>query len=138
MADRGGERNAATLAATIALYEKGVRIHRVHEVRDIRDGLAVAHILGKGTSGEQGVLSFTVGNLQINWRDILDILLVGYIFFPDHSADQGHQGSLGNLWASAHNRDVFRRRSIRIVHPELAAGKLSGIHLPCGHHPFQA
>ncbi len=27
------------------------------------------------------MLSFTVGNLQITWRDILDILLVGYIFF---------------------------------------------------------
>jgi diadenylate cyclase len=27
------------------------------------------------------VLSFTAGNLQITWRDILDVLLVGYIFF---------------------------------------------------------
>lgn len=27
------------------------------------------------------MLSFTVANLQITWRDILDILLVGYIFF---------------------------------------------------------
>ena len=27
------------------------------------------------------MLSFTVGNLQITWRDILDVLLVGYIFF---------------------------------------------------------
>jgi len=30
---------------------------------------------------EISVLSFTLGNLQITWRDILDILLVGYIFF---------------------------------------------------------
>ena len=51
---QGRERNAATLAATVALHERGVRIHRVHEVREIRDGLAVAHMLGKGTSGEQG------------------------------------------------------------------------------------
>ncbi|SFK40873.1 Dihydropteroate synthase [Desulfomicrobium apsheronum] len=51
---QGRERNAATLAATVALHERGVRIHRVHEVRDMRDGLAVAHMLGKGTSGEQG------------------------------------------------------------------------------------
>ena len=51
---QGRERNAATLAATVALYEKGVRIHRVHEVREIRDGLTVAHMLGKRTSGEQG------------------------------------------------------------------------------------
>jgi dihydropteroate synthase len=50
----GRERNAATLAATVALYERGVRIHRVHEVREIRDGLTVAHVLGKGTSGETG------------------------------------------------------------------------------------
>lgn len=27
------------------------------------------------------MLSFTIGNLQITWRDILDILIVGYIFF---------------------------------------------------------
>lgn len=27
------------------------------------------------------MLSFTVGNFQITWRDILDVLLVGYIFF---------------------------------------------------------
>jgi len=27
------------------------------------------------------VLSFSLGNLQITWRDILDVLLVGYIFF---------------------------------------------------------
>lgn len=51
---QGRERNAATLAATVALYGKGVLIHRVHEVREIRDGLTVAHLLGKGTSGEQG------------------------------------------------------------------------------------
>jgi dihydropteroate synthase len=51
---QGRERNAATLAATVALFEKGVRIHRVHEVREIRDGLTVAHMLGKETSGEQG------------------------------------------------------------------------------------
>ena len=41
-----GERNAPTLAATVALYGRGVRIHRVHEVREIRDGLIVAHTLG--------------------------------------------------------------------------------------------
>jgi dihydropteroate synthase len=51
---QGRERNAATLAATVALYGKGVLIHRVHEAREIRDGLTVAHLLGKGTSGEQG------------------------------------------------------------------------------------
>jgi dihydropteroate synthase len=50
----GRERNAATLAATVALYERGVRIHRVHEVREIRDGLRVAQMLEKGTSGELG------------------------------------------------------------------------------------
>lgn len=27
------------------------------------------------------MLNFTVGNLQITWRDIIDILLVGYIYF---------------------------------------------------------
>ena len=27
------------------------------------------------------MLSFTIGHLQITWRDILDVLLVGYIFF---------------------------------------------------------
>lgn len=27
------------------------------------------------------MLSFTIGNLQITWRDILDVVLVGYIFF---------------------------------------------------------
>lgn len=27
------------------------------------------------------MLSFSLGNLQITWRDILDVLLVGYIFF---------------------------------------------------------
>ena len=41
----GRERNAATLAATVALYGRGVRIHRVHEVREARDGLIVAQTL---------------------------------------------------------------------------------------------
>jgi dihydropteroate synthase len=50
----GRERNAATLAATVALYERGVRIHRVHEVREIRDGLRVVQMLANGTTGEQG------------------------------------------------------------------------------------
>ncbi len=50
----GRERNAATLAATVCLFEKGVRIHRVHEVREIRDGLTVAHVLGKDASGVEG------------------------------------------------------------------------------------
>jgi len=50
----GRERNAATLAATVSLYERGVRIHRVHEVREIRDGLTVAQVLGKETSGVEG------------------------------------------------------------------------------------
>jgi dihydropteroate synthase len=45
--DRDGrERNAPTLAATVVLYGQGVRIHRVHEVRETRDGLMVAHTLG--------------------------------------------------------------------------------------------
>jgi len=44
--DRDGrERNAPTLAATVVLYGRGVRIHRVHEVRETRDGLMVAHTL---------------------------------------------------------------------------------------------
>ena len=42
----GRERNAPTLAATVALYGRGVRIHRVHEVRETRDGLIVAQTLG--------------------------------------------------------------------------------------------
>ena len=50
----GRDRNAATLAATVWLYERGVRIHRVHEVREIRDGLTVAQVLGKETSGVEG------------------------------------------------------------------------------------
>ena len=50
----GQERNAATLAATVALYGRGVRIHRVHEVREVCDGLRVAHMLENGTSGEYG------------------------------------------------------------------------------------
>lgn len=50
----GRERNAATLAATVLLYERGVRIHRVHEVREIRDGLTVARMLGEATSGVEG------------------------------------------------------------------------------------
>lgn len=41
----GRERNSATLAATVALYGKGVRIHRVHEVHATRDALTVAHAL---------------------------------------------------------------------------------------------
>lgn len=49
----GRERNAATLAATVALFGKGVRIHRVHEVRETRDALTVAHILGEGAAGEK-------------------------------------------------------------------------------------
>ena len=48
----GKERNAPTLAASVVLYGKGVRIHRVHEVREVRDGLMVAHVLGKGAEGE--------------------------------------------------------------------------------------
>lgn len=48
----GKERNAPTLAASVVLYGKGVRIHRVHEVREVRDGLTVAHVLGKGAEGE--------------------------------------------------------------------------------------
>ena len=43
----GRERNAATLAATVALFGRGVRIHRVHEVREARDGLIVAQTLGR-------------------------------------------------------------------------------------------
>ena len=50
----GRDRNAATLAATVALYAWGVRIHRVHEVREILDGLRVVHLLENGTSGETG------------------------------------------------------------------------------------
>lgn len=50
----GRERNAATLAATVLLYERGVCIHRVHEVREIRDGLTVARMLGEATSGVEG------------------------------------------------------------------------------------
>jgi len=41
----GKDRNAATLAATVVLLSQGVRIHRVHEVREARDGLVVAHAL---------------------------------------------------------------------------------------------
>lgn len=41
----GSERNAATLAATALLYERGVRIHRVHEVCCAHDALMVAHTL---------------------------------------------------------------------------------------------
>ncbi|GAB1409726.1 dihydropteroate synthase [Desulfovibrionales bacterium] len=41
----GRERNAATLAATALLYERGVRIHRVHEVCCAHDALMVAHTL---------------------------------------------------------------------------------------------
>lgn len=48
----GRERNAATLGATVALYEKGVRIHRVHEVREIRDALVVADAL-RGRKGAE-------------------------------------------------------------------------------------
>ncbi len=49
----GRERNAPTLAASIVLYGKGVRIHRVHEVREIHDALMVAHVLGPGAEGEK-------------------------------------------------------------------------------------
>ncbi|NLW82724.1 MAG: dihydropteroate synthase [Desulfovibrionales bacterium] len=48
----GRERNAATIAATVALYQMDVRIHRVHEVREIRDALTVAHVLGNSRPGE--------------------------------------------------------------------------------------
>lgn len=45
----GQERNAATLAATTWLYTRGVRIHRVHEVRETRDALTVVQTLhGQG------------------------------------------------------------------------------------------
>lgn len=44
----GRERNAATLAATALLYQKGVRIHRVHEVQECCDALRVAHSFGQG------------------------------------------------------------------------------------------
>ncbi|WP_028577912.1 dihydropteroate synthase [Desulfomicrobium escambiense] len=48
----GRDRNAPTLAATVALYGRGVRIHRVHEVREARDGLMVARALaGEGEVG---------------------------------------------------------------------------------------
>jgi len=48
----GKERNAPTLAATVALFGRGVRIHRVHEVRETRDGLLVARALaGEGEVG---------------------------------------------------------------------------------------
>lgn len=47
----GRERNAATLAATVVLYRMGVRIHRVHEVREARDALVVAHALETRESG---------------------------------------------------------------------------------------
>jgi dihydropteroate synthase len=47
----GKERNAPTLAATVALYGRGVRIHRVHEVREARDGLTVARALAKEGEG---------------------------------------------------------------------------------------
>lgn len=50
----GRERNAATLAATVWLYGRGVRIHRVHEVRAIRDALTVAQVLGEEHSGVAG------------------------------------------------------------------------------------
>lgn len=48
----GQERNAATLAATVALYGQGVRIHRVHEVRETRDALTVAHVIQHGYAGD--------------------------------------------------------------------------------------
>ena len=48
----GRERNAPTLAATVVLFEKGVRIHRVQEVREARDALMVAQALGMGERGE--------------------------------------------------------------------------------------
>ncbi|NCD25547.1 MAG: dihydropteroate synthase [Deltaproteobacteria bacterium] len=49
----GRERNAATLAATVTLYAQGIRIHRVHEVRETRDALVVARTLMTG-QGEPG------------------------------------------------------------------------------------
>lgn len=48
----GRDRNAPTLAATVALFGKGVRIHRVHEVCETRDALIVAQTLGMGEWGE--------------------------------------------------------------------------------------
>ncbi len=48
----GRERNAPTLAATVVLYGMGVRIHRVHEVRETRDALVVARALSQGCKGE--------------------------------------------------------------------------------------
>lgn len=45
---QGSERNAATLAATTMLFHRGVRIHRVHEVRATCDALKVAQALGQG------------------------------------------------------------------------------------------
>jgi dihydropteroate synthase len=50
----GRERNAPTLAATVALYGRGVRIHRVHEVRETRDGLVVAQTLAKRAGENEG------------------------------------------------------------------------------------
>lgn len=48
----GQDRNFATLAATVALYGKGIRIHRVHEVWQTRDALTVAHVLQHGYAGD--------------------------------------------------------------------------------------
>lgn len=50
----GRERNAPTLAATVALYGRGVLIHRVHEVRETRDGLVVAQTLAKRAEEHEG------------------------------------------------------------------------------------
>ena len=76
----GQERNAPTLAATVVLYGRGVRIHRVHEVRETRDALVVAQTLGMRGEKHRGA-EFHGRQSADNLRDILDILLVGYIFF---------------------------------------------------------
>ncbi len=39
------DRSAATLAATVALFCRGVRIHRVHDVAAIHQGLITAHAI---------------------------------------------------------------------------------------------
>lgn len=49
----GAERNAPTLAATTLLYTRGVRIHRVHEVRETRDALKVAETLFEQEDGNR-------------------------------------------------------------------------------------
>ena len=49
----GRDRNAATLAATVHLYNQGVRIHRVHEVRETKDALVVVETLRHVSGGER-------------------------------------------------------------------------------------